>query len=341
MDTEELDQGNQEKEDDEVPVVHEWLEHVEVITTDLSAVDHVEKLQKDKGVENVGQMTSLGLRLLINDVWCIIVLWVLKFKSSWHSNQGGYSSRIFRETSSPSSEEHDQDNHKGVEQRDSNNLSPNSWGHQWVLFLEWFAVNHRLHWRFSRQSESGKQVHDNIDPQELHRSNWLLTEHDDTNEDHDQARDVNCYLELQESLDVLVNVSSPHDSSKKCFEVIIDQDQVRWRLGCSNTRSHGNSNRWLSDSSDIIDTVTSGSNLQIKTEKSKNECLLILSSWSGHYPQVMDDLLKLCSVTVVFSFSKEILHKLHCQIGFSWYSTIASKQFSSEFLSCHHWGWLA
>lgn len=50
---------------EEVAVVQELLEHVEVSSSNLTAVDLVEELQENEGVENVGEVLSLCLSLWV------------------------------------------------------------------------------------------------------------------------------------------------------------------------------------------------------------------------------------------------------------------------------------
>lgn len=59
------DLSGESSEDDheEIVVVEELLEHVKVFSTNLSAVDLVEELEEDEGVENVGEVLSLCLSL--------------------------------------------------------------------------------------------------------------------------------------------------------------------------------------------------------------------------------------------------------------------------------------
>lgn len=62
MSSNELYGGNQNEQNDEIPVMEQAFEHVEIFFADLSAVDHVEKLQGNKDIEDVGEVLGLGLR---------------------------------------------------------------------------------------------------------------------------------------------------------------------------------------------------------------------------------------------------------------------------------------
>ena len=53
--------------------MEEVLEDVQVVLADLAAVDHVEYLQEDEDVEDVGKVLDLGLR---SQVGKSISIWV-------------------------------------------------------------------------------------------------------------------------------------------------------------------------------------------------------------------------------------------------------------------------
>lgn len=81
----ELDDTSHAEEEQEVGVVHERLEHVEVSGTYLAAVNHIEHLQQHENVENVGQVTGLGLRPLIKFIVVIKFVGCFSVKvAGWH-----------------------------------------------------------------------------------------------------------------------------------------------------------------------------------------------------------------------------------------------------------------
>lgn len=55
---------------------------------------------------------------------------------------------------------------------------------------------------------------------------WTLGVEEDSENDYDQHRDVDGDLELEESSDVMIDVSSPHHSLDGGLEVIIGQDKI-------------------------------------------------------------------------------------------------------------------
>lgn len=69
--------------------MEEGLKDVEVFSTDLSAVDQVEKLQEDKCCKDVSQVFGFGLRLDV-ELICISfgVVKISGIKTIWHSNFG-------------------------------------------------------------------------------------------------------------------------------------------------------------------------------------------------------------------------------------------------------------
>lgn len=57
----------------------ELLEHIEVTSSNLSAVDLVEDLHEDKSVENIGQMEKFGLAFLVGFNFHIIITGVFRW----------------------------------------------------------------------------------------------------------------------------------------------------------------------------------------------------------------------------------------------------------------------
>lgn len=143
---EDLGRENSGDDSEEVGVVEEALEHVEIALTNLSAVDLVEDLQEDEGVEDVS---------VVEDV-VHVSCWV-------HSG----------DVLSEEDEHRHDDDVPGGEAED---LSPKGAGQDRNVCLEWLALNNEWKGWLSGKTDGSEGVHDQVDPKELDWGEWRLTE---------------------------------------------------------------------------------------------------------------------------------------------------------------------
>lgn len=80
---------------------------------------------------------------------------------------------------------------------------------------------------FSCKGEGSESIHYQIDPKKLNSGHWGLSHPHGAEEDDEEAGEVDSNLELKESTEVLVDVSTPHDRSKGRFEIIVGDDHIR------------------------------------------------------------------------------------------------------------------
>lgn len=98
---------------------------------------------------------------------------------------------------------------------------------------------------------------------------------------------------MEESWDVMINVSSPHNSFDSSLEVVVGEDEITRHSSGGAAWSHSKTNISSLKSINIGDTFTSDSNLIAQKLKSKYEIVLILSSRSAENLKVLYDFLKL------------------------------------------------
>lgn len=79
---------------------------------------------------------------------------------------------------------------------------------------------------FSSESEGGKGVHDEVNPEDLDRGQDLLVEEKGTQKHDENSDDVNGKLELEELLDGVIDVTSELYADKSCVEVVSDEDNL-------------------------------------------------------------------------------------------------------------------
>lgn len=254
-----MNSSKDSKAEDEVKVLMDGFKDVKFGITYLSAVDHVESLEEHESVEDEGKMSLLREGFNVKVVISVENTTVKESLSEafWFSDTGGGGPGVFWETSSGSSEEENAKHNEEVEERGDHDLSPDVRVKDGNGITVWCLFKGLLSWIFSSKSKSAKNIHDNIDPEELNRVEWWLSKDWDTNSKSQEKRDVDCDLELEESLDVLVDVSTPHDGLKVSNVIIIGQDKSRDFSESWSTGTHGDTNIGLFNSLDIINTIAS------------------------------------------------------------------------------------
>ena len=86
-------------------------------------------------------------------------------------------------------------------------------------------VDDRGKGRSCGKSNGSEDVHDEVQPNELCRSEGWLCQGDGSQDESGHSSKVASDLELEEFLNVGENVSAPHDSSENGFKLIIAKDE--------------------------------------------------------------------------------------------------------------------
>jgi hypothetical protein len=79
---------------------------------------------------------------------------------------------------------------------------------------------------FSGKGNGCQNVHDQVDPQKLHRCEWAHAKGSRADKNDNDTRDIDSQLELDELADVIEYVATPFRSSEDTLEVIIKDNQV-------------------------------------------------------------------------------------------------------------------
>lgn len=215
------------------------LEDVHLGLTDLPAVEVVEQLHEDECAVDVGEKFLFHLTtppcfaecpvgfISLSSLECshcinIETIWT----SSWllGSHLISIPSETLKASNVGTEDEKNKDQDE-VPEGDTQDLSPDSSSHNLNLGSWWISQD-LLHWWFSRQGDGSESVHDQVDPKELDGVEWRLSDEEPTDEDGQECRNVHSYLELEETGDVVEDVSSPLDGLYGSFEVIFDQNEV-------------------------------------------------------------------------------------------------------------------
>lgn len=158
-------------------VVEEVLDDIEISFSNFSAVDVVEDLEEDEGVKDPSEMFKLFLAIVVSfnssvkfflsclEIFQFLVrsLWV---QSTWMCSACWCIGFVVKITHGLS-EEHENNHDDCVPGRNTDDLSPDSFAQNWVFGIDGFTLDDVLEWWLSRQSKSGEDVHDQVDPQEL------------------------------------------------------------------------------------------------------------------------------------------------------------------------------
>jgi hypothetical protein len=97
----------------------------------------------------------------------------------------------------------------------------------YILLLPiWWSLQEIFLWKLSGKSERSKRVHDQVDPKELNSLKWRLPHDNGSDEGNDQGNNIDCQLELKESSNVVINISSPLAGCNNGSKVIILNNDI-------------------------------------------------------------------------------------------------------------------
>ena len=189
--------------------MEEGFEDIEFSLSDLSAIDLVEYLEEYENVKDECVQLHIGADRVV----------------------GGFYQEL--------SKDHQGHNYEDVPNWDSDDLSPDLPGEDFDIAFVGLALDHLGERGLCREGEGSKGVHNQINPKELNSWEGWLSEQKNSNEHRDNYWNVDSDLELQESSDILEDVSSPHHRSNIGFEVIVNQDHICDIFDCWAAGSHG------------------------------------------------------------------------------------------------------
>jgi len=112
----------------------------------------------------------------------------------------------------------------------------------------------------SGECKGSQRVHNHVDPEELDGLQRRLLKQDGTDDGEDKGVDVDGQLELQETLDVVIDISSPLSSLDDGSETVIGDDDIGSSLAyISSSHTHAKTDISLGKGGSIIGTVTGDS----------------------------------------------------------------------------------
>ena len=83
----------------------------------------------------------------------------------------------------------------------------------------------------SREGNGCENIHDEVDPEELHDVEGGVTKDKSSDDDKEHRCDINGHLELHELANVLLNVTAEPDCGNERGELVIEHDDVGVVLG--------------------------------------------------------------------------------------------------------------
>jgi len=231
---------------------------------DLSSSKHVEDLQEHKQVEDDCQVSGWGDLLEC----CIDWFSIKVFDHAVHNAllaihaliidvaEGGIYV-FWHEFRSQKDEEKEPDTlPNGLAQDVLDHFSVDN---VFLLSVGW-SLEKGFFWFFSGQSQGSQGVHDQVHPEKLNGLKWGVPHDNGSDEGYNQSDHIDCKLELQESSDVVIDVSSPHASLDNGSKVIIIDNDISCGVSDLSTGLHGETDVSFLQSRSIIRTITCHSN---------------------------------------------------------------------------------
>jgi hypothetical protein len=130
------------------------------------------------------------------------------------------------------------------------------------------------------ESNGSKNIHDQVDPEELHDVEGRVTKENGCGDNVDHASDVDGDLVLDKLADVVLNVTAPFDGSDNSHEVVVHKDDISVVLGGGAAiLTHGETDVGFAKGAGIAKTFTSDGDGSLDSSKSAGEHVLEL--WAG------------------------------------------------------------
>ena len=172
---------------------------VELIGSDIAAVDQVEDLEEDEGVPDESEVLHLCLGERIVAI----------------SDLGGESVVEIEDALAAVHDDHHDGDHVD---RHAEDLSVHVGSHD--VALAGGEVRQVCLRAGGSERQSTEDIHDQVDVDQLHWVESRLGHRDVTDDDNDKYTEVCSDLELEEALDVHVDVAAPHDGAHARVEVV-------------------------------------------------------------------------------------------------------------------------
>ena len=238
-------------------VVEEACANVDLVMN-LPRCDHVNDLKPDEQVEDEGHVTArvfshvLVLRTITSSVIAfrihflivnLLVEWItVNMVHATRENEFAVlninHSSVFSVVAKrlvglwdhvfTAEEEYKEDDH--LEDRHPDNVLAHLAGDHEVFLYLGRAFQKLGLGQLGGEGQRGKRIHNHVDPEELNRLQGRLFHEDGADHSEDHGVDVDSELELQETLDVVVDVSSPLGSFHDRGETVVHDDDIGGHL---------------------------------------------------------------------------------------------------------------
>jgi len=169
-----------------------------------------------------------------------------------------WSTELFFDEAGATEEDNKDDNR--LEDSLSKDMLNHSLGDDIFLLPVWWSLEELWLWWLSGESQGGKGVHDKVDPKKLDGSKWGFLEDQGSNQAGEEGNTVDRKLELEETSNVVIDISTPRAGLDDGSKVIILDDDIGCSMSNLGSWVHGKTNIGLSESWSIIGTITSDSN---------------------------------------------------------------------------------
>ena len=137
--------------------------------------------------------------------------------------------------------------------------------------------------QLSGEGQGGKRVHDHVDPEKLNGLERRFLKEDSSNNSEDEGVDVDSKLELEETLDVIIDVTAPRGSLDDGEEGVILDDDVSGGLAHSGTGdTHTEADIGLGEGGSIVGTITGDGDDVLEVHQTSDKKVLVLRAGTGH-----------------------------------------------------------
>ena len=273
-----LNNQNKCKKKQEQVVIKQPLEHISLRTFELFAVDQVEHLHEYKSIEEDSEVSAvrnvpvlfadLSVELLIKD--------------------------IQRKIRQP---EQDKSQNQALKKDLADDVLDHLQREQRVVVLDRASLEQFRVGRLSGERKCREAVHDQVDPEHLHRGQRGLLNNHGADEADQQGDDVDSELELDELANSVVNVPPPQDRRQNRRKVVVKQDDVRGFLRQLRAcQVHGEADVGLFQRRRVVASVAGHSHDLLQLHEPGDEQKLVLGRGSCQDPHSFDDLGELANV---------------------------------------------
>jgi hypothetical protein len=166
--------------------------------------------------------------------------------------------------------------------------------------------------RLCSKGKSGKGVHDEVNPEDLHGGEHIFTKEDGTHEHEDHCDDVDSELELEELADGVKDVTAEFDGGESGAEIVSGKNDLGRILGGIGASSHGEANIGAFERRRVIGTVAGDSDDIVPLDEAGDEEILVLGGATSHHLEVLRNLVELVAVDdvvlLILIFTSLLVH---------------------------------